>query len=339
MTTRRRFISILAGCAALGPLPGARAATDPAVSVWRGLSMGAAASVRIVHPDRTQAQALLGECVRELARLEAIFSLYRPDSALTRLNAAGQLRDPPQELVELLSFALALSQRSGGAFDPTVQPLYRLYADHFAAPGAAVGGPAPAAIARVLRSVDFAAVELRADRIRLGRPGMALTLNGVAQGYVTDRVADRLREAGFDDVLVDLGEARALGRRPDGSAWQAAIADPDRPGRTLFALPLGDAPGAFPALATSAGRGTCFGSDPRIHHLLDPRTGHSANHWQSVSVAAPRATLADGLSTTLALLPPARAAGLVDRDPSVHAWFVDDAGRIAARSARRPAGT
>ena len=111
------------------------------------------------------------------------------------------------------------------------------------------------------------------------------------------------------DVLVDLGEARALGQRPGGGAWRAALADPRDPARSLLELPLGEERGALPALATSAGYGTRFGPDPRLHHLLDPHTGRSANHWLSVSVAAPSATLADGLSTALSILGPAARRG------------------------------
>ena len=89
---------------------------------------------------------------------------------------------------------------------------------------------------------------------------------------------------------------RAAGRRADGQPWRAAVADPADPsGSALFELLLGDAPGLLSALATSGGYGTRFGPDPLVHHLLDPATGRSANHLASVTVAAPRATLADGL--------------------------------------------
>ena len=331
MPNRRRFVSIVASCAAIAPLSAAHAFAAP--SVWRGTAMGALASMTLVHPDRDRARALIDECVAEIARLEAILSLYRADSALVRLNTAGVLDAPPQELLELLSFALALSRQSAGAFDPTVQPLYRLYAQHFARPDADPRGPSRAAITRVLRVVDFRAVEIGVGRIRLARPGMALTLNGIAQGYVTDRVAAHLRAAGFSDVLVDLGEARALGRRPGGGAWRAALADPHDPRRSLLELPLGETRGALPALATSAGYGTRFGPDPRLHHLLDPHTGGSANHWLSVSVAAPSATLADGLSTALSILGPARAAALLARHAPVRAYVVDAVGELRALEA------
>ncbi|HMN77859.1 MAG TPA: FAD:protein FMN transferase [Burkholderiaceae bacterium] len=329
MPSRRRFVSILAGSAALAPLASlGNSATAPGVSVWRGVAMGAQASMTLVHPDREKAQALIRACGAEIERLETILSLYRPASALSRLNAAGELREPPAELVELLSFALALARESGGAFDPSVQPLWRLYADHFAAPDAPAAGPAPDAIARVLRGVDYREVEVAAGRIRLHRPGMALTLNGVAQGYVTDRVIELLRAAGFDDVLVDLGEARVRGERPGGGAWRAAIADPRVEGRTLFELPLGEARGALPALATSAGAGTPIGPDPRINHLFDPHTGRSANRYLSVSVAAPRATLADGLSTALAVIAPQRVSALLDAYPAVRAYLVGADGQV-----------
>src|SRR5690606_27897112 len=148
------------------------------------------------------------------------------------------------------------------------------------------------------------------------------------QGYVTDRVADRLRREGFADVAIDLGEARAAGRRADGRAWSAAIVDPEAPSRTLFELAMGDAPGQVAALATSAGAGTRFGADPRVHHLFDPHTGRSANRYASVSVAASRATIADGLSTTLSIVSPERAAALLSAYPSARAWFVHASGKM-----------
>jgi len=338
MLNRRRFLSIAASCAVLGSIPVrlalAGSAPAPTPTVWKGVAMGALASMTLVHPDRPHARAMIDRCVAEVARLEAVFSLYRSDSALSRLNASGVLDNPPTELVELLSFSLSLAQSSKGAFDPTIQPLLRLYFEHFSTPGAAPGGPSPQTIAEAGRRVGFADVELGADRIRLGRLGAAITLNGIAQGFITDRVADLLMANGFGNVLIDLGEGRALGSRPDGKPWLAAIADPGDPARTLLQLPLGSGRGQSPALATSAGYGTRFGTNPLVHHLLDPGTGRSANHYASVSVAAPRATLADGLSTTLSIMPPARRAPLLADYPSVRAWFVDSAGRVTGAEGR-----
>lgn len=296
--------------------------------VWKGTALGALATITLVHEDRARARSVLADCVAEVERLERVFSLYRTDSSLSQLNAAGVLHEPPSELVALLSTSLAFARASDGAFDPTIQPLYRLYEAHFRTPGASPAGPGADAIARVLGCVDHRRVEVAAERIALGRPGMAISLNGIAQGYFTDRVADRLRREGFAGVAIDLGEARAAGRRADGGAWTAAVVDPEAPSRTLFELTMGDAPGQVAALATSAGAGTRFGPDPRVHHLFDPRTGRSANRYASVSVAASRATIADALSTALSVVEPERRAALLAAHASARAWFVHVDGRI-----------
>jgi thiamine biosynthesis lipoprotein len=111
-------------------------------------------------------------------------------------------------------------------------------------------------------------------------------------------VADLLRARGFGNILVELGEARALGRHPDGSPWQAGVADPGNPSAVLLQLPLEDQ-----ALATSGGYGTWFDPGHRHHHLFDPASGRSASYHLGVSVVAARAMVADALSTALAVLP------------------------------------
>ncbi len=327
MLSRRRFVTIAASAAALPMVPHA-AAGAPALVEWRGIAMGAMASMTLAHPDRETGQRLIQRCVEEIARLEAIFSLYRPDSAIVRLNRAGALDHPPLELVEVVAFAAALSRQSDGAFDATVQPLFELYARHFARPHADPAGPASALIVEALQLVDYRNVDIASNRIVLRQRGMGLTLNGIAQGYVTDRVAALLRAAGLDNVLLDLGEVRAGGRHPQGRPWRAAIADPSAPGRNLFTIDLHARPEGLPALATSGGYGMQFDREGRHHHLFDPTTGRSAARHASVSVAAPSALLADGLSTALAISPPCRGAAIIDTYAPARAYLVGIDGRI-----------
>jgi thiamine biosynthesis lipoprotein len=318
MISRRRFLSIAATWAALGRTPSVDAGTSV---VWRGQALGGFASITLQHPDRARARAAMAECTAEIERLENVFSLYRPASALSRLNAHGGLDAPPHELVELMAFALELAAATEGAFDPTVQPLYRLYAEHFARPGLAEG-PDESALAEALTRIGYRGVEASSQRIGLSHPGMAVTLNGVAQGFITDRVADLLRGAGFAHVLVNLGEIRVLGPRQDGRPWRVALDDPRRPGVPTQELRLGDSGDLLPALATSAATATMFAADPRFHHLLDPRTGRCADHYVSVSVSARRATIADGLSTALSILPPEKARALLAAYPGTRAYLL-----------------
>lgn len=286
---RRRFLTISAAAvAALGAGP----APARPLTTWQGIAMGARATIALDHPE---AAKLIAAARDEIARLEAIFSLYRAGSALSRLNRDGVLIDPPFEMLELFSLAGAVHAATGGLFDPTVQPLWAAYAEHHAKGKA----PPAAVVAGALARVGWAGLRIDEGRIGFARPGMAITLNGIAQGYVADRVAALLRARGLRDVLVDTGEIRALGRAPDGTGWPVTlVAD----GAAARRVSLSDR-----ALATSAPLGTVLDAAGRVGHILDPLTGMPAGaRWRVVSVAAASAALADALSTGFCLMERAR---------------------------------
>ncbi len=285
---RRRFLTIVAGAglAAFGP---ASASATP-TQRWRGIALGASASITLAHAN---AADLIARARDEITRLEKIFSLYDPSSALSRLNTTGRLADPPFELVELLSTCDALNRVTGGAFDPTVQPLWALYAQH-AASGAT---PTPREVEQIRTIVGWRNVGFSQDEIVFSRPNMGLTLNGIAQGYISDKVADLLRAAGVTSVLVDMGEVVAVGLGPDGTPWQVGIADPGERTKRRQTVGLSDQ-----AIATSAPLGTVFDAGGNIGHILDPRTGRPGGVWRQASVTATRATHADGLSTAFCLM-------------------------------------
>ncbi|MDX5359381.1 MAG: FAD:protein FMN transferase [Rhodobacterales bacterium] len=278
MLTRRRLIAISA-VAVLVPL---RARATP--RLWTGQALGARASIRLDHPDGA---AIAARVLAEIDRLEDVLSLYRPDSALSRLNRLGHLDAPPFELLDCLAIAGAVHHASGGRFDPTVQPLWALWAE------AAAKGGRPAATARqgALRRTGWDGLRMDSTAITL-RPGMSLTLNGIGQGYVADRVAALLAAEGLDDILIDTGELRAIGGQPGGGGWPVQLA------------PQGQVALRQRALATSAPRGTTFDASGLDGHVLDPHSGLPCPaRWQAVSVSAPTAALADALSTAACLMP------------------------------------
>ncbi|WP_134726733.1 FAD:protein FMN transferase [Paracoccus luteus] len=280
--TRRRFLTI-ASAAALVPLAG-RAAPAAPVTQWRGVALGAEARLILAHPD---ADRMVAAALDELARLEAIFSLYRPGSELMRLNQAGALDAPSAEMVELLSLAGLVHRATGGRFDPTIQPLWAAYAQA----GAAGRAPTAADRAAALARTGWEGVALAPGRVALDRPGMALTLNGIAQGYVTDRVSARLTGMGMTDLMCAMGEIAATGHAPDGGDWPVTLTN----GR---AVPLRGR-----ALASSAPRATCFDRAGRLGHIIDPRSGLPSDRPLAlVSVSAPSAALADALSTAGCLM-------------------------------------
>jgi thiamine biosynthesis lipoprotein len=282
LLTRRRALTITAGaagCFALGSGSGAGAVYE-----WHGTALGAEGTILIDGIEPDVARRLVGLALGEIERLERVFSLYRPDSEVSRLNRTGRLDRPSHDMRVLLDRSLSYWSATGGAFNPAVQPLWQFLSRHFAADPSA-GDPDADMLGETARLCDAGRIRIAADGIRLA-PGMALTFNGIAQGYITDAVADLFRAEGLEHVLVQLGELRAL----PGHAWRVAI------GGSRYEAELVDG-----ALATSEPAGTPLSADGRWHHLIDPRTGHSGSGLTSVSVAAARACLADALSTGLAV--------------------------------------
>lgn len=322
---RRRVLGIVAAAAGLPLLPrGLLGANEeaPVTYTWKGRALGAPARLTLVHPERSVAEGAIALCLDEVMRLERVFSLYDPGSELTRLNRDGRLDVASHDLRMLLAESRRLTVASGGAFDVTVQPLWRAHADHFARPGADPAGPDPRSVDAARALVGAAGIDLSGTGVRLARPGMALTLNGIAQGFITDRVAGLLRNAGFDRVLVQLGEISALDAPSDDAGWRVRIPDPLLPTRTVTTLDLVNR-----AVATSSGQATPFETSARHHHILDPATGRSPNRYRGTTVIAGRAALADALSTALYILPPREGARLVQGEPGTRAIVVDADGR------------
>lgn len=294
---RRRFIRIAAGSLAgfgLGQTAWSASAVGLRPVRWRGYVLGAEGGFTLYTDDTDSARALIRDCLTEIRRMERLFSLYDPGSELCRLNRTGRLDRPALEWRDLLAVADRAHRVTEGLFDPTVQPLWSLYNDFFRNHPDSLTGPDDAAIERVRACTGWDGVAFEGDALTLRKPDMRLTLNGIAQGYITDHVAEILRSRGFEHVLVELGETRALGAHPGGRPWRIGLKDAQEPARLLDSVDLDNQ-----ALATSGAYGSPFSADGRIHHLIHPQSGRSDTRWKSVSVIAEAAAEADALSTGL----------------------------------------
>ena len=306
--SRRRALTVLAAGAGL-PLVAAssRDAARPSAFGWEGAALGATAAIKLRHADRDATLRAIGICVAEIDRLENEFSLFRPESALSRLNREGRLEHPSLDMRKLLTEAQHYGALSGGAFDVTVQPLWQLYARSFSRNREATAAPPMHEIERQRARIDFRLIDIAAARIAFAREGMAVTLNGIAQGYITDCLVAILRNEGFDQALVDAGELRAL----SGRAWTIAL---DHPTQPPAAIALQDR-----AVATSSGDRARFTFDGEFHHIIDPRSAGCPDVRRAVSVIAASASAADALSTALCVLPRERHASLLEAADAVGA--------------------
>ena len=292
--TRRRFLLLAAAASVVAP---ARRETWD----WRGDALGAEARI-VLSGARDAAQAALAEVAAEIDRLENIFSLHRPSSQLARLNRDGALTAPARDLTEALRISAHWRHRTEGAFDPAVQPLWT---------AAVAGTPAP------LERVRAAGIVVAPGLVRLS-PGTALTLNGIAQGVIADRVAALLTRRGFASPRIDTGEMRLPGNE------RRRLRLPD----AGLELEVADC-----AVATSAPDALRF---PGLGGIISSTrcTGRSPEHWRAVTVIAPTAADADALSTAFAVSPPERIGDLVPADTLVLA--TDRAGRTRRFGRARP---
>jgi len=303
--TRRRTLQILAASAAFAGAGAAAKRGD--VYRWRGVALGADAEMALLCADDSEANRLFEIATNEIGRLEAVFSLYRTDSALSRLNERLELVHPPAELLEVLSIADSAHRATGGAFDPAVQSLWRYHAE--VATGAASADAAR--FEKLVAESGWGEVNWSADRIALSSPSAALTLNGIAQGYITDRVASLLRARGMKNVLIDLGEIVASGRKSPLSRWRIGVAD-------AAGEPEDDIALENSAIATSAPLATTFDQAGRLSHILDPRTGLPAQSpWRRISVIHKSAAFADAMSTGLTMMSAGDIARTLAQYPSM----------------------
>jgi len=318
--TRRRAITVVAAAAGLPLLMKAGSAQAKLVR-WEGTTLGAPSTIQLYHDDEAKAHAAIQAGLAELARLEAVFSVYRADSAISALNRDGRLDAAPAEFTELLTHALGIARISDGLYDPTIQPVWQLYFRHFTAATVDPAGPSAEALGAALALVGWRNVEIDGRRVAFTRPGMGLTLNSGAQGYITDRVAAVLRAHGFEKMLVDMGEPRALSTKPDGSAWRIGIANPADPSKAVTELDVVDK-----CVATSGGYGTLFDEAGNFTHIIDPRSGRTAPRMLGVSVVAATATIADGIATTMVLAPAERRQAILRASGAEMAVYVTPEG-------------
>jgi thiamine biosynthesis lipoprotein len=297
---------------------GPPAPSPRAVVVFSGPAMGTRYSVRVVMlpGDAVASRRVRAAIDGELALVDRLFSKWNPASELSRFNA-HRSTEPfavSAEMVEAVLTAGRVAERTRGAFDPTVAPLVEAWG--FGPAGRPPSAPSPDAIAAARARVGHAMLSADPARlaIRKSRPDVAIDLNGLAGGWLADRIASAIVALGYGDVLVDAGgEVSGRGCRADGKHWRVAVESPGGAGVSRGpVIDLDDA-----SVATS-GDYRNFWTDEagrRRSHIVDPRTGEPITQGlASATVVHPDGTWADALGTALLVLGPTEARAFATRE-------------------------
>ncbi len=287
--------------------------------------MGTQVTITVVAATSEQGEAAIDAGMAEVRRFDAMMSLYKDDSEITRVNlAAGKapVKVSP-EMIEAVEQAAEISRRSGGVFDVTIGPLVILWQMRLKEGKV----PSDAEISRVRPLVNFRniIIDKKASTIFLKRPGMIMDLGGM-KGYIADQVAGLIKRRGITNALIALaGDIWALGHREDGKPWRIGVQHPREKDRTLTVLELSD------QYVCTSGDYERFviREKKRYHHIIDPRTGRPSTGVISVTLVGERGAIIDPLAKIPFILGAEKGLDLV-REFGAEAIIVDDQGKVTS---------
>jgi len=288
-------------------------AAVPGGHVFTFAAMGSPCEVRVETEDGAEAKAIADGVMAEARRIEAKYSRYRPDSVLSRLNAAaGEATPLDDETAALVAFADQAHRLSGGLFDITSGVLRRAWRFD-----GSDGVPAAEAVAGLMPLVGWPRIDWRPPVLRMS-PGMELDLGGLAKEYAVDCALLKATALSAAPLLVNFGgDLRVSGLRHGGAAWRVAIESVEPNSRSEGTIEL------LAGAVTTSGDARRFvlHDGRRYGHILDPRSGWPVEGApRAVTVAAPTC-IGAGFLSTLAMLHGAGAETFLARE-GLTAWWL-----------------
>ncbi len=283
------------------------------------MSMACLYTIEMYGPDADALPKIANEALDEVDRIDRLMSNYKPDSALSRINAEAA-RHPvrvDRELFEFLVMATAYNRDSDGAFDITVGPLMKAWG-FFLAEGRM---PSTSELAAARRHVGSNHVTLNREQgtIAFDTEGVELDLGGIAKGYAVDRVINVLKGRKIAAGLVSAGGSTiyGLGAPPAGAGWDVQIQDPLQAGKVATSVQLKDR-----ALSVAGTSEKFFeAGGVRYSHIMDPRTGSPVQGVLSVAVLTSSGAAGDALDDAFFVLGPERSRAYLKRLRNTEALF------------------
>jgi thiamine biosynthesis lipoprotein len=317
---RRRVLAVLGLTSSLGRFDGGGASPKDAPGVLRleGRTQGTTYRLRAfadVPASEGRTAEIHARVEAELRRIDELMSSWREDSEIERFNRAPADASFPLsvETNEVLDLADRIWRISGGAFDPALGRVIRLWG--FGGAPRRSDIPSEDEITAALRESGWSHVVRDGRSLIKRRDGLCIDLSGIAQGYAVDRLFDLLQREGYRSVMVEIGgEVRAGAPPPGQPSWRIGIEEPDGDGSLRATLALRHA-----AVSTSGDYRSGFVVDGvRYSHILDPHDGRPIRSGlASATVVAPDTATSDALATALMVLGAEKALALVERTPNV----------------------
>jgi thiamine biosynthesis lipoprotein len=286
------------------------------------LAMGTIVSMTLLSNSKETAEEAMAHAYKEITRLSDLMDRFNEKSPIARLNREGILKDAHPDIIEVISNALKYYNLTGGAFDITVKPVIDLFTKKFS--DGKDEYPSGDEIKEALNLVGSDKIELNGRDISFKKPGMCITLDGIAKGYIVDGASAILSDHKIENHLINAGgDIKAMGIRADGKPWTVAIQDPMKKNSYLDLIHLNSI-----AVATSGNYENYFDREKLFHHIVNPKTGRSPVINAGASVIAPTTMEADALATSLLVMNSMDGISLIDSLPQCEALIISSANQI-----------
>ena len=260
------------------------------------------------------------------SRIESLEELWSVTDENSEIYAINHSNGTPvavsEETAELISFALDMADKTGGALEPTIYPV--LAAWGFTTDEHRVSSAEE--ISSLMETVDYHKVILSEGHVAM-EPEMMIDMGAIAKGYAGDLACELLKSYEISSALINLGgNVQAIGARPDGSDWRIELRNPLGEGG-LGILSVSDC-----AVVTSGNYENYFTDDDGnvYGHIIDPSTGYPVdNGLASVTIVADKGKKGDALSTSLFVMGYDEAVSFWKANQGFDMILVDEDGKIA----------
>ena len=282
-----------------------------------------------IYPDNSAGSEEIAEkCLEICDHYQKLFDEKIKTSDIAKINSsAGQTVPVDHDTAVMISDALYYSSLSNGKFDITIDPVSDLWDFH----EGTYRVPSDNDLEKACKLVDYRNVnaDTKSNTVTLLSPGTSIDVGGAAKGYIADRIADYLKTQSITGAIINMGgDMYLLGTKPDKDLFNIGINDPDANG-CVMSLYLSDC-----AVATSGTYERTITQNGQVyHHILDPRTGKSADtDIKSVTVISNSSMTSDCLCTVCILLGSDRSMQLIENLPDTEAIMILNDGSIIKSS-------
>lgn len=287
--------------------------------------MGSRFDITVVAKDSSEANSYIDLAVNEISRIENLISSWDLNSQTSEVNKNAGIKPVKvdKELFDLIQRSIAISNLTDGAFDISYASMDRIWKFD----GSMTKMPSEEEITSSVSHVGYQNIELDEANISvfLKLKGMKIGFGAIGKGYAADKAKSLLIEKGVISGIINAsGDMTTWGKQTNGEDWKVAITNPLNKNKAFALLPITDG-----AVVTSGNYEKYVNfNGKRYTHIIDPRTGYPSSGIISVTVFAPKAELADALSTSVFVMGKDVGLNRINQLPNIECIIIDEDGNI-----------